>query len=292
MTIKHLVISGGGPSGLLTYGIASYLERNDFWKLSNIESIYGCSIGAYIGVIISLGFEWECIDDYFIKRPWEKLVSDSKVGLVDIYDKKCLINDNFYRESIIPLLKAKDLNETITLKELYDYNSIEIHMFTTNINTYTLTNIDISYKTHPSLPLIKALQMTMAFPIIFEPIINDNNCYIDGGLLNNFPLNDCVNDQICDQTEILAFKNIWKTEKYTINDESTMFDFLLVLLKKMQLSIDSTINQVEIKHIGNCYIDELSGFDKWNEALNNELIRKEIIEKGYKIGETFISSFL
>jgi len=30
MTIKHLVISGGGPSGLLTYGIASYLEMNDF----------------------------------------------------------------------------------------------------------------------------------------------------------------------------------------------------------------------------------------------------------------------
>ena len=55
--IKHLVISGGGPSGLLTYGAASYLARQGFWSIENIESIYGCSIGAYMGVVFSLGYD-------------------------------------------------------------------------------------------------------------------------------------------------------------------------------------------------------------------------------------------
>ena len=34
--------------------------------------------------------------------------------------------------------------------------------------------------------------MSSAFPLMFIPICIDNNCYIDGGLLNNFPLNECL----------------------------------------------------------------------------------------------------
>ena len=52
MTIKHLVFSGGGPAGLVLYGAAKQLN-NVYWNLKNIESIYGTSIGAYIGIIIS-----------------------------------------------------------------------------------------------------------------------------------------------------------------------------------------------------------------------------------------------
>ena len=124
MTIKHIVISGGGPSGLLSYGIAAQLAKKEFWKLADIKSIYGCSIGAYIGFIISLGYEWDWIDDYFIKRPWGKLAEESRVNIIDIYEKKSLINERFFTEAVIPLLKGKDLNPTITLGELYNYNKI------------------------------------------------------------------------------------------------------------------------------------------------------------------------
>jgi hypothetical protein len=41
--IKHIVMNGGGPAGLITYGAAKYLHKKGFWKLENIESIYGCS---------------------------------------------------------------------------------------------------------------------------------------------------------------------------------------------------------------------------------------------------------
>lgn len=88
MTIKHLVISGGGPTGFLSYGVASYLAKKDFWKLEDIKSIYGCSIGAYMGVVLSLGYEWEWLDDYFIKRPWEKLAASSAIKFTDINEKK------------------------------------------------------------------------------------------------------------------------------------------------------------------------------------------------------------
>jgi len=291
MTIKHIVISGGGPSGLLSYSIVSQLEKKEFWKLDNIKSIYGCSIGAYIGLIISLGYEWEWIDDYFIKRPWGKLVGESRVNLIDIYDKKSLINERFFTEAVIPLLKGKDLDENITLLELYNYNKIELHMFTTDINSRRLTKYNISYKTFPDLSVVKALQMSMAIPIIFQPILSDEHCFIDGGLLNNFPLNDCIQEQECELDEILAFKNIWKGgHTYSISDNSSIFDLFLCLLKKMETSLDTEPEQTEIKYTIKCFIEELSGFDKWVEALSNETIRRNIIENGYKQANVFLDS--
>jgi len=291
MTIKHIVISGGGPAGLISYGIASQLEKKEFWKLSDIKSIYGCSIGAYIGFIISLGYDWDWIDDYFIKRPWGKLAEESRVNIIDIYDKKSLINDRFFTEAVIPLLKGKDLEQNTTLLELYNYNKIELHMFTADINSKRLTKYDISYKTFPDLPVIEALQMSMAIPIIFQPILKNEHCFIDGGLLNNFPLNDCIEAQECETDEILAFTNIWKHHDCpNITNDSSIFDLLWCLLQKMKSSLDTELEQENVKYTIKCVIEDLSGFDKWFEALSNETLRRNIIENGYKQADEFLAS--
>jgi predicted acylesterase/phospholipase RssA len=246
-------------------------------------------VGAYMSVIFSLGYAWEWLDDYFIKRPWEKLLIASTTHIVDIYKKKCLINEHFFIEAITPLLRAKDLKETVTLKELYDYNQIEIHMYATNINEKRLEKIDLSYKSHPDLSVIKALQMSMAFPIIFEPIFAGDGCYIDGGLMNNFPLNDCIAQQECDPDEILGFKNIWQNSKRKINERSSIFDFLLVLMKKMQASIDTEPVQVLTKYTVDCVMDDLASFEKWSETMKSEELRRNIIEGGYVQADAFLA---
>lgn len=292
MPIKHLVISGGGPVGILTYGIASQLAKKGFWQLADIQSIYGCSIGAYLGVIFSLGFDWDWLDDYFIKRPWEKLVATSTTHLIDIYEKKGLINEHFYIEAISPFLRAKDLADTITLDELYAHNQIEIHVYATNINGTKLEKIDLSYKTHPTLSVIKALRMSMAYPIIFEPIYLDDHCYIDGGLLNNFPLDDCIEQQECDTDEILGFKNVGQAIIPHINEKSSIFDFLFVLMKKMQEALDTEDRQSNIKYCLNCFTEELMNFDKWFETLKSEELRRMIIEKGYAQADAFLVNYM
>lgn len=289
MTIKHLVISGGGASGLLAYAIASQLARKGFWQLADIKSMYGTSIGAYVCFILSLSYDWQWIDDYFIKRPWEKLVASSTTRLTEIYEKKCLINEHFYIDAIVPLLRGKDLDETITMKELYAYNHIDIHIYATDINAARLKKIDISHESHPDLSVVKALQMTMALPIIFQPICENDFCYVDGGLINNYPLNDCIEQQKCDTDEILGLKNIWKERKYHINEKSSIFDFLLVLMRKMQASVDTEYDQVEIKYNVHCLLDDLVYLEKWAEALKSSDMRKSIIEKGYSQAELFLT---
>ena len=292
MTIKHLVINGGGPNGMLAYGVASRLAKKGFWSLADIQSMYGCSIGAYLIVIFSLGYEWDWLDDYLIKRPWEKLVVASTTHLIDIYEKKCLLNEHFFIEAITPLLRAKDLKDTITLKELYDYNQIEIHMYATNINGLELEKIDLSHKTHPDLALVTALRMSMAFPIIFEPIFIEECCYIDGGLMNNFPLNDCIEQQQCETDEILALKNSGQHNESTINEKSSIFDFFLTLLRKMQSAIDTEKDQATIKYNVLCLSKQSTSFKKWAETLNSIEMRRSIVEDGYAQADTFLQEHL
>lgn len=290
MPIKHIVIGGGGPSGLISYGVLMQLHKKGFWQLTNIKSMYGCSIGAYISVILSLNYDWDWLDDYFIKRPWDKLMASSMTRLTDIYEKKCLINEQFYTEAITPLLRGKDLSEDITLAEFYAFNKIDIHMYAANINALKIEKIDISYKTHPDLKLVKALRMTMAVPIVFEPIIDENACYIDGGIMNNYPLNDCIAQQQCDTDDILALKNIWKdTNKQMIHEKSSMFDFLILLLRKMQAYIDTESDQVDVKHTVRCLMEDLEDFEKWVEALSHSDMRKYLLEKGGKQADLFLA---
>ena len=192
MTIKHLVISGGGPAGFLTYGAARHLAKENLWKLEDIESIYCCSIGAFMGVIISLGYDWEWIDDYFIKRPWEKTLGITAISFLKAYTEKGIVGDELIHNSLEPLLTAKELTVDTTMAEFYEFNGIDIHIYTTNLNTQFLTKIDISHTSHPDMPLIKAIRMTTAYPFAFKPVCEGGDCFIDGGLLNNLPLNDCI----------------------------------------------------------------------------------------------------
>lgn len=88
MTIKHLVISGGGPSGLQTISAIQELEENNFLDTKNIESIYGTSAGAIIAVIIALKYDWETINDYIIKRPWKDVFQIKVENILESYTKK------------------------------------------------------------------------------------------------------------------------------------------------------------------------------------------------------------
>ena len=287
--IKHLVIGGGGPNGLITYGALSQLSNLGFWELSNIESIYGCSIGSLIGIIISLGYPCEWINDYLIKRPWDKLMKECKIPIPDIISRRGLITDNFIIEFMTPLLKAKELSCTITLKELYEYNHIDIHMFTVDVNSIRLEKIDISYKTHPDLILTTALAMSMALPIIFQPTLMNTECYIDGGIINNFPLSDCINFTKCDLNEVLAIRITYTNYVInTITESTSLIEMLYIIMQKMAYNISESGNQPIIKNIVECNIDDAFSVELWFLSITSEQKRSELLLQGYEFAQLFL----
>ena len=72
MTIKHLVIPGGGPMGIQAIGALQHLEKSGFWNINDIKTIYATSVGAIISLLFALKFDWDAINDYMVLRPWHE----------------------------------------------------------------------------------------------------------------------------------------------------------------------------------------------------------------------------
>ena len=152
--IEHIVINGGWPTGLISYGALKYLFEQEFINMANIKSIYGTSIGAIVGVILSLRYDLVTLDDYFIKRPWEKVFKIEPDNLFEMYYSKGIFQFSIVREILKPLLSAKDLSENITLSEYNEYTKTDHHFFTVELNSFE--KIDLNHKTQPDLSLLSA----------------------------------------------------------------------------------------------------------------------------------------
>lgn len=288
MVIKHLVLSGGGPSGFVTYGAIKQLHKNKKWNLENIKSIYGCSAGAIVGIIISLGYDWNLLDDYLIKRPWHKLVDIGLAEIVEFFNKKGVLHKDFFKDILDPLFTAKDISIDVTLKQLYDLTNIELHFFSTVIDNGIFKKIDISHKTHGSLKAVEAVGMSAAIPILVEPVYYNNKYYIDGGFLNNYPLNDCLMNQNCKSNEILAFKNKYKKSKKNLDNNIEFSHFICIVLKSWFNTLTSVIQkEPDIENTVTCLVE--SSFKSWKSIYYSQECRDEMIKHGEKQGELFLN---
>ena len=164
MTIKHFVLCGGGPCGLAIYGALKHLNKIEYWNLKDIESMYMCSIGCFYGLIISMGLEWEWIDDFIIKRPWKKIFDPTEINYLKIFNDKGILDEQYFEKILLPLFKAKNIDINITLKEYYDLTKIDMHFFATRLNKFD--KISLNHNTHPDMKVITAIYISSCVSII------------------------------------------------------------------------------------------------------------------------------
>lgn len=289
MTIKHLVLSGGGAAGFTVYGALKYLNKAKFFDINNIKSIHACSAGSIIAGLVLLTDNWDMLDDYILKRPWDKLININPTSLLNLWQKKGIFNENMIREILRPFLQSKELDENITLKQLYEKTNIDIYMYTTNINSTELETVSLSYKSHPDLEFYKAITMSSAFPLMFMPICDSSNCYIDGGLLNNFPISNCVklNNNI---DEILGIKINSNTDNIEyVNNDTLLPMYLYSIIIKMYILINKKELDIELPNLVNCYIEDNS-FSKWANAVVDMSTRQEYITIGEESAKYFLEN--
>lgn len=284
MTIKHLVISGGGPSLIQTLGAIQHLEKHKFVDLNNIETIYGTSAGAIIGTMICMKYDWETINDYVIKRPWQDVFKMNVEKIFEAYTKKGVFDSKTFEKCFKPLLDAKDIPMTVTLEEFYKYSKIELHFFTFEINDFKVE--DISYLTHPKLSLLTAIQMTSGLPVLITPICIDDKCYIDGGIICNYPLNYCV-ESGKNVDEILGFKNKYEDTNSRINSESTLLDFIMSFLYNIIYSFSRGIIQPSIKN-ELVYKTKYLSIDYLKSALSSSETRQSLLTSGEEAAIDFL----
>lgn len=290
MTIKHLVISGGGPIMFQIISAIQELERKEYLNMKNIESIYGTSAGAIVAVMISLKFDWETINDYIIKRPWQDVFPIKVQNILDTYTKKGIFDIKNIEKCFKPLFDTKDIPLNITMKDFFTLTNIDIHMYSFEINEYKVK--DISHETFPDLPILTAIQMTCALPILVRPVFIDEKCFIDGGVGCNYPIYFCVNSGKIND-EILGFKNNYGDENSSkIVENSTLIDYLLnFLFKTFDFIRDNNNINIQVTMKNEIIFDTTHmSLNELTNSLTKIEVRRELFEKGKQTAYNFLEN--
>ena len=159
-----LALGSGSAKGLSHIGVIKLLEEMDI----KIDYIAGSSIGAMIGGAYAAGVSINEIEDIALKTD---LASSVKYFLPTI-SKSGLISGTKVTEFL------RDIVGDIKIENL----KIPFTATATDI----LTGQEIDFKNGN---LAEAIRASISVPIIFQPVIHDNQILVDGGLANPLPIN-------------------------------------------------------------------------------------------------------
>ncbi|HLV38515.1 MAG TPA: patatin-like phospholipase family protein [Xanthomarina sp.] len=155
-----LVLSGGGMRGAAHIGAIKALEEHGIYP----THVAGTSAGAIVGALYASGYKWDDILKFFKSTSVLDFTkyAISKPGLLDA-DKFYNSFKKYFPEDNFSILK-KDLQITAT----------------------NILNGDLVVFNKGEL--IKPILASAAFPGVFSPVKINNSYYVDGGTLNNFPV--------------------------------------------------------------------------------------------------------
>ena len=273
METEHLVMSGGGPVfGLYMYGALNYLCNNDFIDIAKLKTIHGCSAGSIVGALLCLKYDWKDLNDYIVGKPWDKIVNIEPEDILNVSNKKGVLEKKFFEEIFSSLLLAKDLSVNTTLKELYEFSGIDLHIYTVRLEKFEY--IDISHSSHPDLEVIDAINMSSAIPFIFKPVKYKGDYYIDGGVRKNFPLDTFKqsNPDIPDE-KILGI-TLNHRENHISCEDMTILEYASFIYRNQLVILDKSAYSP--KYVMNITIDFVEVFEFFT-IFRNTAMREDII---------------
>jgi predicted acylesterase/phospholipase RssA len=284
MEIECLVLSGGGHLGFIELGALYHLEKEQFWDKKKIKSIYATSIGTVIAVLIAVNLEWDIINDYMIKRPWDKIFQIKSTHIFQLFDTNGIYDEDISLQFIKPILDALDLPQDISLKDFFEITKIEINFFSFN---FTLCEtVKINYINFPDLPLYKAIYMSCCVPIFFKPFIWNEEVYIDGGMESNYPIKYALENY--KEENIFSFKINYSKLNYSVAKDTNFFAYLSSIVMYNITKNNQLNERFKNEIIYECSIDEdikyviefISSFEK----------RQLFFDKGVEIGMLFLTN--
>jgi predicted acylesterase/phospholipase RssA len=285
MPIKHLVIPGGGPTGIKALGALQYLEQNGYWNIDNIETIYATSAGSIISVLLCLKFDWNAINDYIVKRPWNDAFQINIHQIFEAYSKKGLFDHNIAEIFYKPFFNARDISMEITMKEFFELTKIELHLFTLDVNHFELA--DLSYLTNPDLQLLTAIQMSSAIPILISPVCIDDKCYVDGGVICNYPINQCIL-RAENIDEIFGLRNEYnRKETQCVKKDSTILEYVMHFISTLVNNVSLRESEKEIPN-ELVYETDFMNLSNIQLTLSSKETRQALLDTGVEAAKTFL----
>lgn len=272
-----LVLSGGGARGIAHIGVIEELESRGY----HISSIAGTSMGAVVGGFYAMG-----------------KLSEFKEFLLTLDKRKTfrLLDFNLGTQGLI---KGEKL-----------MNTLKDHLGEANIEDFNIPFIavaaDVLNKREvlfSSGSIYKAIRASVAIPSFFTPVKTDSGLLVDGGVMNNIPINHAIRssgDNIfaVDVNANMPALELVKTEKEEKKQDSLYkqklkrfndqvhnmmpkgFNEQMGFVKLMDNTISLMMHQMSAMHIKNHKPDLLINVSRNNCSTFDFFKASDIIEIG------------
>lgn len=197
-TIKRpkigVVLSGGGAKGFAHIGVLKVLEEAGV----KIDYIGGTSMGAVVGGLYATGYSATQIDSIFKATNFDELLQDyiprtSKNFYEKQNDERYAVSLPFRKFSLgVPIALSKGMYNynllaklTHKVRHVRDFNQLTIPFvcIATDIESGKEVIMHSGY-------LAQAMLASSAFPTLFSPVEINGRLLIDGGVSNNYPVEE------------------------------------------------------------------------------------------------------
>lgn len=209
-----LALSGGGIRGIAHAGVLKALEDNNI----KIDVIGGTSSGGIVAALYAMGYS-----PYYIYALFER------------YAKR--ISGNRMEKVFNQIAENKNIKIIKDIKMPIAIPAVDI----SNTNKYIFTN-NITNKKSPyyieDISIGKAIRATSSFPGVFTPVEYKNHMFLDGGILDNVPVEEVKKQGA---TRVIAV-NFAADE---VNKESNTMDIIMK-------TVDCMGNKISEKNLKSC----------------------------------------
>ncbi|MGQ7945753.1 patatin-like phospholipase family protein [Flavobacterium sp. WC2509] len=189
-----LVLSGGGAKGFAHIGVLNVLEDAGI----KIDYIGGTSMGAVVGGLYAIGYNAKQIDSIINTTNFSNVINDFiPRSSKNFYEKR---NDELYA-LVLPFNKFRIGTPEALSKGMYNFNLLSrLTLPVRHVRDFNKLPIPfVCIGTNIALGeqvvfdkgiLAQAITGSSSLPSIFSPVIIDDNLIIDGGVINNYPIEE------------------------------------------------------------------------------------------------------
>lgn len=275
---KILVISGGGLKGLSGLGALKCIFDNNI--TNSFDILAGSSVGAIICFLLNIGYGPQDMYDILEQIDFTQLIKY-------IEPENLLLDPCFGISSPEPILfaiykfmKSKNINKNLTFSQLFNMTKKNLIITGTCLNDITIKYF--SHTTTPDMQILKALRISISIPFIFRPYQYESKLWVDGGVMNNFPI-DLFNDRLNDVI------GIYMDDIYNVIDEiEEIQDYFIRIFKCMFRGLN--YNKIELFKKYFIHIKTPGNYSTNWEITQQD--KKMLFDEGYKQTMAYIDEYL
>ncbi|MDR0983217.1 MAG: patatin-like phospholipase family protein [Culturomica sp.] len=187
-----VVLSGGGAKGMAHIGAIKVIEEAGV----PIDFVVGTSMGALIGGLYAVGHDVKFIDSIARSQDWEYLLGD-KISRNDVLftqkedTEKYLLTINMnskHTENLRGIIKGHNVQNLLTELTVGYHDTLSFDTLPVQFACVAANILNREEVVFHKGDLVTSMLASMSIPGVFAPVELDSVMLVDGGIVNNYPV--------------------------------------------------------------------------------------------------------